>query len=84
MVKINKHVIFTWINSFNPAYNASKTSGINSLIADFETLYKYCRDVYESPVARNLNAISNLILGVNASLIAVSCFEIWSLTCKIT
>lgn len=84
MVKINKHVFSTWINSFNPANIASKTSGINSLIADFETLYKYCRDVYESPVARNLNDISNLTLGVNASLIAVSCFEIWSLNYKRT
>ncbi|KAE9522881.1 hypothetical protein AGLY_016692, partial [Aphis glycines] len=58
----------------SPSYNyeqddSSNTITLNMLIADFDTLYSYSIDCNESPVARYLNATSNLILAGNASRI---------------
>jgi uncharacterized protein (DUF488 family) len=50
----------TFIRSFNSLTRAAQTCGTIKDIVESDTLNKYINDLYESPLARNLNVINNL------------------------
>lgn len=48
--------------SFNPYINAPQTYGIIPEIDAFDTLNRYIKLLYESPVANNRKVIANLVV----------------------
>lgn len=64
----------TSIYSFSATYMAWKTSGRNWLIKHFGTLYRYCKDESETPVAMYRYAITSFSFAGSTSLITVLLF----------
>ena len=61
-------IALTLTQSLSVSINESHTSGMIFDIVHFDILNKYCKLVYESPVAKNRSVTANLSLTVTASL----------------
>lgn len=78
--------LLTFTQSFRALHSASQTSGTIREIDCFDTRKRYCKLIYESPVAKNLKVIANLsvteIASRNCVSIFFTCASIYDFRCS--